>query len=83
MIQNYSEILLRTSIGSLFLLNILQLSGQVIGTSNPSLFIQQTEVLKDSFELSLDEYNELLINSNLDPISPSNPYVSDNNTIWM
>lgn len=54
-----------------------------IFAQNDSIGDYSDEVIRDSFELSLESYNKILINSDFAPISADNALVTSNNTVWI
>lgn len=58
-------------------------TNDVTAQDNPSIGAFTTEITRDSFEISLDEFNKILVESGFDPLSTDNANVTSSNTVWM
>ena len=61
----------------------LILSSSIFAQGNPTIEAFSDEVVRDSFQLPLNDYNKILVNSGFNPISEDNALVTPNNTVWM
>ena len=66
----------------LFLINSSSLYSQIIKPDLRNIY-EKEEFSRDSSEISLDAYNKIMDDSNMDRISIGNPLVRPNNTVMM